>query len=306
MASFATEHFAQNTSNNTSNVNERYLLLAQDKAIYITICVVQVLLGSVLNSCVIYLFQRNSHLLDIPANLILLNMSIVDFISCFLLLPCEMYVTLDGNNNHGISGNITHYFLFFTLNVSILGAVLMSVDRLLSVVYPLRYHALVTTSRIICILAFDWLLSFLLAVSLYTQHLFNDTAIEYFYFTKDMVCLLIICLSYSVISYIANKQVRKITAKDGQTTREYRMIICKRSLKSAKKSGVVVFFFLISYAPLKLLELYYNFTSNKYRNEALFWSFTFLFWQSSLNPLLVCAFSEKLRTIALKTFCHSS
>ena len=297
----ASEHFSANTSNSTNNLNERDELADQKKAIYIIICVVQVLLGTVLNSCVIFLLKRNSHLLDIPANLILLNMSIVDFIVCFVLLPCEMYVVFIDN---GFSSNIPQYFMFFALSVSMFGVVLMSVDRLLTVIYPLRYHILMTTSRTIWLLAFDWSLSFVFTMLLYARHIYNDSGYEYVLVARDFLCVLIVCVSYTVIFYIASKQARKVTAKDGRTNGEYRRMICIRSLKSAKKSGTVVFFFLLSSTPYVTLELYYNFSFNRSNNETLFWSFTFLFWQSSLNPLLVCSFSGNLRNIAMKTFFH--
>ena len=242
----ASEHFSANSSNSTNNLNERDELIGQKKAIYIIICVVQVLLGTIFNSCVIYLFQRNSHLLDIPANLILLNMSIVDFILCFLLLPGEMYVVFTRN---GFSWNIPQYFMFFALSVSMFGVVLMSVDRLLTVIYPLRYHILMTTSRTVRILAFDWFLSFLFTMLLYARHIYNDTKYEYVLVARDFLCVLIVCVSYTVIFYIANKQARKITAKDGRTNGEYCRLICIRSLKSAKKSGTVVFFFLLAVHP---------------------------------------------------------
>jgi hypothetical protein len=296
----ASEHLPQNTSNSTSNLNERDLLVDHGYLIYVTICVVQVLLGSIFNSCVIYVFQRNSHLLDIPSNLILLNMAIVDFISCFILLPCEMYVVFAES-----SWSTPFYSMFFTLSVSILGAAVMSVDRLLAVIYPLHYHIFMTTSRIICILAFDWCLSLVFTILLYTRYHFNDDRFEYVLFARDLLCFLTVCVSYTTIFYIASKQVRKITTSDGRTNGEYRRMICKRCLKSAKKSGAVVFVFLLSCAPYVIVDLYYGFSVNKYNNEVLFWAFTLLFWQSSLNPLLVCAFSGNLRTIAMKTFCHS-
>ena len=283
-------------------MTENYVFLSsEDKTFFLTISVVQVVLGFILNGCVIYLFQRNCHLLDIPSNLILLNMSIMDFISCFLLLPYETYVILNGEN--GMLKNVPNIFLFFTLNASMHGAVFMSVDRLLTVIYPLRYYAIVTATRIRRILALNWFVSFVFSILLFETCALNNKGCGYFIAVKDIFCCLIICISYSVICYIASKQVRKMTPKDEQMTAwQYSRLVCKRSLKSAKKSGAVVFFFLISFVPFSLLHLYFNFSVERENNEALFWSFTLLFWQSSLNPLLFCSFSDKLRTIARQTF----
>lgn len=283
-------------------MTEQYVFLAsEDKMIYLTTSVIQVVLGSILNGCVIYLFKRNCHLLDIPSNLILLNMSIMDFISCFLLLPCETYLIV--NKENGMLENVPYVVLFLTLNVSMHGAVLMSVDRLLTVIYPLRYYVIVTATRIRRILAFNWFLSFVFNILLFATYPLKNKGLGYFIAVKDILCFLIICISYSAICYIASKQVRKITSKDGEMTAwQYSRLVCKRSLKSAKKSGAVVFFFLLSCAPFTLLHLYFNFSAKRETNESMFWSFTLLFWQSSLNPLLFLAFSDKLRTIARHTF----
>ena len=283
-------------------MTKRYAFLASgDEIIYSTISVAQVLLGSILNGCVIYLFQRNCHLLEIPSNLILFNMSIMDFISCFFLLPYEIYMVV--YKKYGMLDYVPKVILFFTLNVSMNGAVLMSVDRLLTIIYPLRYYTVVTATRIRRILAFIWFLSFFSCILLYLSIVHSISEFEYFIAFKDMICCLIICVSYSILCYIANKQVHKITPKDGRTTGQYRRLVCKRSLKSAKRSGVVVFFFLLSSVPFVFLHLYFNFTIRRDNNEALFWSFTLLFWQSSLNPLLFCVFSDKLRALARQSFC---
>lgn len=303
MASFA----PQNVTNSTNNGDERYfVLLAHDEAIYITVCVLQFLLGCLLNISVILIFRRNCHLFDIPANLILLNMSIMDFISCFILLPCEMYVSLVGKNSRGEMWKIPFFSIFFTLNVSIHGAVLMSVDRLLAIIYPLRYHVIVTASRTRLILGFNWLLSFLLTILFYTQYFSNNTSFGYILLTRDLLGFLIICVSYGTICRIAGKQVRKIAVEEGKVTWKCCSLVCKRSLKSARKSGAVVFFFLLTCLPYPVMELYSNFSSNKYNSKALFWAYTLLFWQSVFNPELFCVFSEKLRSIARRTFCFSS
>ena len=299
MAFFATESLTQNNSNSN---NEKILLLdSQEKAIYVTTCVIQMLLGFIFNGCVLYLFNRNSYLLDIPANLILRYMSITDFFTCVFLLPFEMCLAL--HKQHDRLDHIQYYVIFFTLNITMNGAVLMSVDRLLAVVYPLRYHVIMTISRVRRSFAFSCILSFLLCILLFVGNQTKNGSMEYIIVSKDMTCCILIIISYVTISYIANKQVRRIMAKSTQIKGEYYTLVCKRTLKSAKKSGIVVFFFLLSIAPFSLLHIYHSSSSNRYNNEHLFWSFLLLFWQSSLNPLLFCIFSEKLRIIARKTFC---
>lgn len=174
MASYpisTTAYTSPNFSSTTNNVDEgkKSFLNAQKKIIFITVSIVLVLLGSVLNGLIIFLLRRNSHLLDIPANRILLNKAIIDFLTSFILLPYEMIAAVVGNYE-GIR-NIEFYLIFFTLNVGVHGAVIMSIDRLLAIIYPLRYYSFVTATRIRWILALNWLISFAVTVLLYTRHI---------------------------------------------------------------------------------------------------------------------------------------
>ena len=77
----------------------------------------------------------------------------------------------------------------------------------------------------------------------------------------------------------------------------------KQTLKSAKTSGSVVFFFAVTFVPFCI-----NCATNESRlaplstfNELTAWLLALAFLNCSVNSLRDCAFSEKLRVVTCKT-----
>lgn len=262
---------------------------------------VQIAIGGFFNGLVIFLLSTNRHLLRIPSNVILLSLSIWDFFACLVVVPCNIHVMYTYDRK-----SVQHFALFALLCFSILGsmfgAVTITVDRYLACVHPFTYNTLVTAPRICYVFVLNCTISFILAIAYFLTEYYKYGCLRCFLSALNVICCLTIFTLYGAIFRAARQQIRKIYA-NCQKKRFCQREMCKKSLKSARNSASVVLFFFASYTPLFVTFLMAESKSlGVCADDLKNWSHSTAFWNSCVNPLLYCFFSEKLRSLIAATF----
>lgn len=74
--------FEYSTMNSNSNQNVSSFDMSHRTA-FAVVKVCQIFFGSLLNGMTLFLLIRNFYLLKVPANVVLLNLAISDFLACF-------------------------------------------------------------------------------------------------------------------------------------------------------------------------------------------------------------------------------
>lgn len=128
--------------------------------------VCQIVFGSLLNGMILFLLIRNFYLLKVLANVILLNLAISDFLACLCLRPYNAYQALSGKYFLDYS-DIQKTFLYLTIIASMMLAIIMTLDRYILIVFPIRYHLIVKTARIIYAVLFAWCSALAMSLSIY-------------------------------------------------------------------------------------------------------------------------------------------
>ena len=264
---------------------------------FILFNVVEIVAGSLFNSLVILVLIFNRRLLEIPANVILLSLAISDLFACSMVLPYHLYEILN------LRETLVHQaLLLFSMTVGMFGIVLLTGDRFMAIVWPLRYNRIVSLSRTRFVLVANWLFSFLHAVMYCVAGRYKIKGIRYLIALVNFGAVLAILILYGIIFRAACRQIRLIHDRR-QVLRSVGFIIFRRTLKSAKSCGSIVLFFAVTYLPVCINSIFYEMrkVAVSFFNERTAWLLALVYLNCSLNPLLYCAFSSNLRAIICKT-----
>ena len=256
----------------------------------------QIVTGSLFNGFVIMILLINYRLLQVPAHLILFSLAISDFFACAVVLPYHVYLIIHMNETQ-----LHHALLLFSMTVSMTGTIVLTADRFLAVFYALRYNVIVTIKRARYVITGYWLMSLFYAVSFYIAVRYQIKGVRYFMVLVKFSAVVAIFVLYAFIFRAACRQISKIKRQEGGDPRRASVVLFKKALCSAKKSGSIVFFFAVTYLPVSVLG-----ACNEYRavpistyNDYTLWLLCLAFLNCSVNPLIYCMFSEKLRPIIL-------
>ena len=112
----------------------------------------------VLNSIAILVFLRrktNAAPVDFP----LLSLLVANLLQGSLTLPAYALKKISsfGDNEHAVICDVYRFSFFVSAHASILSLLASSVDRLVALLYPLRYWEIVSKKRIFVVVAFIWL-----------------------------------------------------------------------------------------------------------------------------------------------------
>ena len=146
------DHGLNNTSNTSTNPPGSYLFTES----YIILLSLLAVLIFLINLMIIFLFATRDYLRT-KTNMILVGLALSDLLNGILVIPLQIMVNIYiTEQSLRLASMVFYRFIAVSTMLHILA---VTMERHICILSPLRYHSLVTKSRIIKILVFIWLLS---------------------------------------------------------------------------------------------------------------------------------------------------
>ena len=257
------------------------------------------------NALVLVALRRDSSLHP-PSKLLLRSLAVTDFCAGLFSEPLYGTLLMTVVNEHW---NICRYLAatVFTTSttlslVSLLTLTAVSVDRLLALLLELRYRQVVTLKRTRLIIIVFWMLS---AVFTTASLFWKLRIILSFRAIVTSLCLVTSTFSHTKIFLTLRRHQNQVQDHVQQPNQTNQLNIA-RFRKAVSTALWLQFTLIVCYLPLVILANLFRKTepSSSYI-VALSYTFTLIFLNSSLNPILYCwkidevrqAMKEKVREI---------
>ena len=238
---------------------------------------------------------RKTALLPKPLRTLLLSLAASDVGVGLLVQP--LYIsTLVSRLNQKRIGCISYKGLsvvitFFCIS-SLLNVVTISVDRFLAVHLHLRYQELVTHKRVIAAVISIWLLSAIISSSVFWNPL--RVSLRVIELVVVTVCLILVVIVYWRIYIVLKRHKNQIQSLQIQEVQQGVQNGDLSNFLKLRKSALGTFYvcivFLICYLPSYILSFLFlaRLLSPISFYEALLYTTTLFFLNSSLNPVIYC------------------
>ena len=228
-----------------------------------------------------------------PSKLLLRSLAITDLLVGIIVEPLYVaYLMSVKSKRWYICYNV--YVALFIASyilcaVSLLVLTAISVDRLLALWLGLRYRQVVTLRRVYITVIVMWVLSI---VATSTSYIWNPQLLSLFLYIHLSFCLSIIIFSYMKIFFmLRHYQIQaEINVAQEQPRQAIPLNIARyrKAVYSALWVQVTLF---ICYLPFGITQAFTDLKSVRFSSSvylAKTFSFTFVFLNSALNPLLYC------------------
>ena len=270
------------SANVTARVNDELIvLLVLNTFLSIT--------GFLGNTLILAALHKESSLHP-PSKLLLRSLAITDLLVGIIVEPlyvaCLMSVKSkrwDICYNVYVALFIASYIL---CAVSLLVLTAISVDRLLALWLGLRYRQVVTLTRVSITVIVMWVLPIVAT----TSYIWNPQLLLLLLYIHLSFCLSIIIFSYMKIFFMLRHYQIQVTVAQEQPRQAIPLNIA-RYRKAVYSALWVQFTLFICYLPFGITQALTDLKSVRFSSSvylAKTFSFTFVFLNSALNPLLYC------------------
>ena len=247
-----------------------------------------------LNTLTILALRRLTSHLSKTLRMLLLNLAVTDLGVGLLAQPSYVVylVMIIQGKTQTFTSEITLQIVYITGKflsyVSFFGVVALAADKFLSIYLHLRYQELVTYKRVLSVVISIWILSAILALIFSQRRQFD------FYISVpiESVCYFATALCYLKIYLLVRHHKTEILTQRTQVTQE--QIENEANAAKLKKSATSTFYLYLvlvaCYVPRMCIM---SIISSAGESTALLrhlrlYTFTLVFLNSSLNPLIYC------------------
>ena len=254
--------------------------------------------------------MRKTLSLPKPLKTLLLSLTVSDLAVGLVGQPFYIALMVATLKETSVSRFTANWYRFFTgifSWTSFLGVVAVSVDRLLAIQLHLRYRAVVTHKRVVGVVISIWLCSTILSVTLAFSLIPINAEITRVVLAVTMgLCFICTAIIYCKIYFTVRRHRNQINVLQvpQQETRNGEGANAVRQRKSAVGTFFIYLVFLICYLPeycRLLLIILPNDPSNIHMIRFYWFSWTLLFLNSALNPLVYCWKMRNIRRAAMNT-----
>ena len=225
-----------------------------------------------------------------PSKLLLRSLAITDLLVGIIVEPLNVaYLMSVKSQRWDICYNVNVALLiasYILCAVSLLVLTAISVDRLLALWLGLRYRQVVTLRRVYITVIVMWVLPIVAT----TSYIWNPQLLLLLLYIHLSLCLSIIIFSYMKIFFMLRHYQIQVTVAQEQPRQAIPLNIAR--YRKAVYSALWVQFTLFScYLPFGITQALTDLKSVRFSSSvylAKTFSFTFVFLNSALNPLLYC------------------
>ena len=290
---------------------------------YIANCVFNAFLSYsaiMLNIVTIHAIRKTSSLPK-PLKTLLLSLAVSDLGVGLMGQP--FYIALlvkwvqnntESNSTDTMRIAFVNVIVFFFL-ASFFGVVAMSVDRFLAIRLHLRYQELVTHKRVVVAVISIWVFSVFLSIINISKNITNSLSmILVIVFSLCFICTAVIYYKIYIAVRRHTNQIQALQVQ--QESQNEEMTNFARLRKSAVGTFYVYLVFVLCYLPVYCMMITHIIVSkpDTVIDGFRLYSWTLLFLNSSLNPIVYCwkmrhirhAIMDILRNIFLKFINNSS
>lgn len=274
------------------------------------------------NVFVLHLFIKNSKLRALPANYLLISLSVNDLLSGIsVLIHFIPYYYLDFHGCSQMIQNFDHsYFLaadittYVLLISTVAHLVLLSSERCISLLYALRYQLLITRGRVLIalflawtigfvagVMQLIWTLPFLYSPSYETQKkmiLLNQIYTKVMIIGFAFIPVFILTVEYTWLLLLVRRLVKSVPKIDTS----HKSLKEKKTLIIYCSMFVSFLTFCVPYLLIKLLISEHTKSVEKLPAEFLEGVFLLRFVTSLVNPLLYTLYKSDFRRAAKMLF----
>ena len=258
------------------------------------------------NGLVLLAITRNPTLRSVPDYLIY-SLSLADLIVTAVYVPLFIpyiicYQELGSNVNFTMVKSFIGHLALLASTANIVG---ITIDRRISIRWPLKYPKLVTKKFAFTFISIAWLISAAIATS---YAFFEPTHV--FLWCYCLSLLLAVILMYSYILKVAHTQRKRIQSmryrdeehqnqQKAETRVERKANKTFKDRKAMKTFAIIIGVFVITWIPLLVYTLIVS-KSKSWFHEGFLWVESFSLWNSFINPYIYFARSKRYRAMALQ------
>lgn len=240
--------------------------------VLITYFVLVSVFGLVINLCVIGTIGRVRRLWTIT-NAFVLSLAMADFFMASVLVPLNIWCQYYPSQADTSTAKDTLFPLLGA--ASLLNLAGVTLERFLSISYPLRYDAFLNRSRATVIIATIWLVSIFQALLILafkdenggTPKLYEDLR---FALVFGLPCLCILLVNIKIY-YVARQHARQINASNphGQSGTKISNRSFIKKLKTVKIIALLVGAFMLTWLPYFSLSIYEHHIAEEKKTKGL-------------------------------------
>ncbi|XP_020626775.1 adrenocorticotropic hormone receptor-like [Orbicella faveolata] len=287
---------------------EREILEQTTIVILCTVLGVASFLGTLGNSLVLSSIMKFDDLREIP-DLFIFSLSMSDFLVTAIYQPLKNYrlANLDQVSTQMELFAISRFLGFFSLIASITNMFGVTVERLISIRFPMKYDLVVTRRRAVITLICIWIFSFTLVILVSTELLSLMLLSTYF----TMVLLGTVSI-YLYIFLIARK-VENSVIQIQNGSLDHEVSNNKRKRKAAKTIAIILGVSVGCWLPFLIFSAVLSKTPDTCTSNRCwkcFYSLQLLsVCNSSINPYIYCArnrryFAAFVKLLGLQKICR--
>ena len=269
----------------------------------IVISISTVLFGIIANVLIIISYLKNYRLRTL-SNIPLLSLAFADLLVTSVVKPLHvtrLIMEIYGKHDCNL-WSLKRLSSYFSSGVSLLSVTVISVERFITLAYPLRYRIYLTKTRMNTAIAVIWIVTFVLVMT-YTG-LIPYTVLRAIGTSTVILCTSTLLVIWIWVYKLLRNHKKRITT-DHRPSCSSKYETRQQIFKNTRTSGVIVTGLVVSYLPLVLMLGYYWLEQKSFTGIYLVtpWGETFVLAHSLFNPLYVFwrkrEFRQTVRNIIL-------